>query len=499
MAIRKPASSDAAAPHEPVLSSTSGWPNPAALEPVGMRDGAPVPLDAFPRALREHIAESAHSIQAPLELCALSALTTFAAAAQRCALVRILPRWAEQLSLYGVGVARPSERKSAIHKAMTDPLFAWVTRHNARNADRIDDVNRAIRLAKSRVKGFEQALARAKTAQDVQHWTEQIAQLERDMPTELLPVQLTVDDITPEQLVVVLQRQQQCTALLSDEAGTFKSILKGRYDTQADIDVWLKGYDGGRIQVERKKENSLAIVDRPRITLGLFAQPGTLREMASDSELSQRGLLARLCFVRGASRVGSRELVRDALDSEPARRYADALCAVLDLPVGDAEIEMDAGASAVWDAYYHTIERELIGTLEQIEELAGKHPARAARIAAIWHIVRYGRQAFGRRIDELTMRAAVQVAEWLLAQQLDIARWLYDTSDAQAVLTWAKQRRVKETTVRDIRRALIRKPGQELDVLAALDELAATGWARLEPGARRSVRVTFNPALFSKH
>ncbi len=500
MAIRKredpAASAPSAAPVQKVTSAL-GWRDPKPLE-APLRDGPPAPLDAFPKAVRDHIADTARAVQAPVDLCALSALTTLAAAAQRAALVRILPEFIEQLSLYGVGVARPSERKSAIHRAMTGPLYEWERQHRIHNADRILDIARERRLTKSRIKSFETALGRAKTAADVHHWSEQIAALERAVPDEVVPVQLTVDDITIEQMIVVLERQNKCIALLSDEAGTFQNMLLGRYDStgRSDLDAWLKGYDGGRIQVERKKEDALTVVERPRITLGLFAQTGMLRDMATDTSLNQRGLIARICFIQAKSRVGSRELITAGANLDVKRRYSDALGAVLDLPVSDNALELEPDALAIWSDYYNAIERQLTSRLEPIEELAGKHPARAARVAAIWHLVRYGARAFDHAIDATTMRAAVAVAEWLLGHQLAIASWLYDRSDAFEILEYARKRRLTEAKGRDLMSAFANRAGGRTrdDARAGVDELVAKGWARAEPTGR-GFRVVFHPSV----
>jgi hypothetical protein len=505
------ASGPRSASPEPLPNSAAGatailpWAEPQPLDGAD-EFGPTAPLDCFPGALRDHIAESAYILQAPIDLCALSALTTFAAAAQRVALVRIGPKLVTQLSLYCVGVARPSERKSAIHTAMTAPLYGWERQYNARNADAVRERAHDRSSLQGRIKAFEQARNRAKTSSDLTHWDRQILALKKELDgsPELVPLQLTVDDITAEQLVVVLQRQRNCIALLSDEAGTFQNTLLGRYDStgRADLDIWLKGYDGGRVAVERKKENSLLIVERPRVTLGLFAQTGMLRDMATERSLNQRGLIARVCFVRAESRVGRRKFVTSDPIVDFERRYTDVLGAILDMPVSDSALELDFQALLLWTEYHDRIETELRGGLAEIEELAGKHPARAARIAAIWHLVRHGSRAFERKIDATSMGTAIEVADWLLGHQLAIAEWLYGQSEARRVLGWAKRKRVQETTVRKIVQAL-HNPRESsrvtsIEIRAGLDELVSKGWARLSVSGRSSLIVQFHPKLLGE-
>lgn len=508
----KPAASDAVAPSaapDPVISSTGadGWGDPGELDDQDSY-GPDAPLAAFPAALRDMIEATAHRIQAPPDLVALSALTTFAAAAQRAAKVEVSPGHIEQLSLFGIGVARPSERKSPVHKAMTAPLFEWQRQHNARNAERLREVDLQRRSLQSRIRGLEAARNRppsSKARTDPQHWDDQIAELERQLEQipAPLPVQLTVDDITPERLSEVMTEQGDCIALLSDEGGTFVNTLFGRYDSATDrhdLDIWLKGYDGGRIQVERKKERLCIVVEEPRITVGLFAQPKLLHQIGTDDTLAGRGMFARMLFVRPRSRVGGRRRVRDETDPVVVQRYADALGAIFDIPPGARVMTLDAEASQLFDSYETRIESSLLGRLEGIEALAAKHPARAARIAGIWHLVRCGRRGLDRAIDGRTMQAAIDVAEWLLAHQICIAEWLWGVSDARLVLQWARRRNKRAASVREIKRGVSRRT-DPVDVELAIEQLVTRGWARLgsvQGRNRLGVRIEFHPAIFAQ-
>lgn len=498
----KPDPAASAPPAAPVQKTTSapGWRDPDPLvEPAA---APPVPLDAFPRALRDQILAVSRGVQAPLELCAIVALTTFATAAQRVARVRVR-RLLEQLSLYCAGVASPSERKSPVYRAMTDPLFEWERQYNIRHADRIADVARERRSIEGRKKHFEAARNRSKTAADMTHWNEQITALERALPPELFPLQLTVGDVTVERMAEVMSQQGGCLALLSEEGGTFLNTLVGRYDSngKTDLDAWLQGYDGGRIAVERMSRR--VTIERPRMSIGLVIQPQILHDMAAQPQLEARGLMGRFCFVWGPSMVGQRFDLDAEVDPAAAVAYTHALHAVLELPPGDAELTLDEGARAIWDAYYLKIERALAGEWAGIEAWAGKHAGRAARIAAVFHLARWSARysdarAFRHPIDAVTMRSAVKVADWLLGHQLAIvARTFHAGSGtARAMLEWARRSNMREVGGREFFRHFRR----DLDAARqGLDELVARGWVRVEVGAGRNrtgSRVLFHPSLF---
>ena len=67
---------------------------------------------------------------------------------------------------------------------------------------------------------------------------------------EVTPLQLYVDDITPEKLVSVLAANNGRAAMISTEGGIFDT-LAGAYSKVVNIDVMLKGYSGDTIRVDR--------------------------------------------------------------------------------------------------------------------------------------------------------------------------------------------------------------------------------------------------------
>lgn len=490
----------AAAP--PAAQSYSGWPDPQPLDAPPL--GPPVPLEHFPAVLRDHIAAVAKGVQIPVEIPAIMALATFATAAQRVGRVRLLPQLSEQLSGYFVGVAEPSERKSATYRAMTDPLFEWERQHNARNAERLAEVARMRRSIAGRVKHLETARNRAKTAADIAHWDGMIAELERSLPPETYPLQLTVGDVTVEKLAEAMGQQGGCMALLNEEGGTFLNTLSGRYDStgKSDLDAWLQGYDGGRIQVERMSRKLL--IERPRMSIGLVVQPDVLRKMSETPGLEERGLMSRFCFVWGPSLVGKRTQFVTDVDTAAAERYAHALGAMLELPAGDAELELDAEAAELWRAYYLRIETSLPQGLLGVQSWGGKHASRAGRIAAVFHLARICAQRNDSRalrtpIDARTMRAALGVADWLLGHALAINRRLFSDGAllARSILAWVRSERIEAAAGRDVFRHFRRF--DRTDVEHGLQCLVQMGWAQLEVGAGRNkagVRVRFHPSLF---
>ena len=111
--------------------------------------------------------------------------------------------------------------------------------------------------------------------------------------------------------------------VLSEEAGALFGSLRGRYskDATADLDVYLKGYDGGPIRVDRITRPG-ATIDDPAITILVTPQPAILDRLAESPDLLGRGVLGRMCFVLPESLVGSRLYDNRKLNPEFRSAYA---------------------------------------------------------------------------------------------------------------------------------------------------------------------------------
>lgn len=72
---------------------------------------------------------------------------------------------------------------------------------------------------------------------------------------ELNPLHLIADDITPERCATLLAENNGRLSILSSEAALFE-IIKGRYSNNgsANFEVFLKGYSGDEIRVDRQRQ-----------------------------------------------------------------------------------------------------------------------------------------------------------------------------------------------------------------------------------------------------
>lgn len=133
---------------------------------------------------------------------------------QRKFIVNPKPGWVEPLNLYAVIVAKPSERKSPVMKAMTRYLYEYAKEENERRAPEIE----AYRTQRDILESAIASLMGSK-AKDDGNKLENILDKKREL-RELKPVRplrLLADDVTTEAL----------TSLIADNGGKMAGCKRG--------------------------------------------------------------------------------------------------------------------------------------------------------------------------------------------------------------------------------------------------------------------------------
>jgi hypothetical protein len=97
------------------------------------------PSDALPPFLADYCRTIALSVGIDESLPGTLLLAALAVAVQKRVLVRIKPDYAEQVSLWGVCVASPGERKSAAVSKIRAPFAAFEARRNAELRHEIEE------------------------------------------------------------------------------------------------------------------------------------------------------------------------------------------------------------------------------------------------------------------------------------------------------------------------------------------------------------------------
>ena len=278
--------SGAFGPSGPFVPENQEWEMPI---PFNETDTPPFPTEDLPGPLAAFVECLAESTQTPEEMAGILSLGVLATAFQSKFTVEITPDWREPLCLYCVAVAPPGERKSAVISALTKPIYEFEAEQRDLEAVEIAQNQTEKALLEKALEAAKNAAAKGKgnfaeKRAEALELSAQLAQFQ-----DMHPFRLLVDDVTPERLIDLMDRQGGCMTVCSAEGGLFDA-MSGRYDKTANFDIYLKGHAGDAIVVDRigRKANS---IPNPRLTMLLTIQPEVLSGLMNNATFRGRGLV----------------------------------------------------------------------------------------------------------------------------------------------------------------------------------------------------------------
>jgi len=355
-------------------------------------EGPAFPVDALPEPVRYYVEAQALALQVPVDLIACLVLGVGAAAAAGRCTVRLNSEWSEPLNVYIV-VALPSgERKSPAFRKVTMPLedrdrelfLALEPEVAACQAER--------EVLETRLKIAQAEASKAKP-EARGTFMEEVHELVAEINSSAVPrlPRLIADDATSESVTSLLGEYGGRIAVMSTEGGLFET-LAGRYsDNVPNIDVYLKGYSGDPIRVDRKSRKP-EFVPHPALTLCLTVQPSVIRDLASKRSFRGRGLLARFMYSLPSSLVGYRSNTAPPVPDELRDKWRSTIMGILKLPdptQGDEHaIELSFEANRLFQSYRDMVEQQLRPgeELSDIADWGNKLAGNAARVAGILHL-----------------------------------------------------------------------------------------------------------------
>lgn len=336
------------------------------------------PIDALPDVLKNYVSDVAESTQTPIDMAGVASLALMSIAMQPRYKVFGKADWEEQLSLYCMIVAEPSDRKSAVFNQIIKVIQSFEAEYNEHHSI---DVLKSQEEHTSLEKRYKKA---TKDYENGKITKDEYDEAFRKYSTHkvIKPISLTLDDVTSESLTNEIESQEGCIALVSSEGGIF-DIISGSYTNFPNIDIFLKGYSGDFIKVSRIGRPSL-YVKNPRLTILLTVQPKVLESVVNNGTFTGRGLSARFLYSVPKSLVGSRRFETKPINFDNKKRFSDLIHEILKEPKSSTTyITLSNDAYSLLKDYYEEFESRLITDLKDIGGWAGKLVGNILRISAL--------------------------------------------------------------------------------------------------------------------
>ncbi len=374
----------------------------------------PFPLGKLPDRIRVYIQAVTESLQVPVDMVATFALSVISLSVQGKYSVLVKPDWIEPLNLYTVVVGRPSERKSPALKEVTAPVFSYVKELNEKRQPEISQYNLQKKILTGRVRNLQEELI--KKGDKAKYRMQDVLEVQKELDSleEVALIRKILDDVTPEALVKALKENGETMAIMSAEGGIF-GMMAGRYSTNANIDIFLKGYSGEHYSTVRIGREGQEL-EHPLLTICLAVQPQVISDIMDNKEFRGRGLLARFLYSVPSSMAGKREYRTKEINPFVKEQYETLVSDLLDIPKMDKPrmVRLSREADAVSEQYNQWIENRLTNEFEEIEDWAGKLHGNTMRLAGLFHIIKHRFESVNVPMDGETMAAAVEVGKYYL-------------------------------------------------------------------------------------
>lgn len=353
--------------------------------------------------------------------------------------------WHEPVNIYTIVALPPANNKSLVLKTCTKPLIKW-EREKKQSLEA--EIKRHLSQRKTQEKIIDSMRIKASKISDLneqQNLINSIAEKEASLAEPpIIPV-LFNNDVTSESLVIATYEQKGKFAVISDEGGILETLAGLYSHGSANIDILLKGIDGGEIRVRRKDRN---ISVNPFLTIALVVQPSIIQNMGDKRAYFGNGALERFLYALPNSKLGYRTHDKPSVTETIQNAYENKIKSLLDIPFlyfnGEEmpyKLTLSISALKLWSDFQADVEKDLRpeGRLSCCQGWGGKISGFALRIAGLLHIAKHGCHQL--IIDDEIMLKAVEIS-LLLIEHAIAAYGLMSidqtTQDAKEVFKWIK-------------------------------------------------------------
>jgi len=461
------------------------------------------PVDALPKIIRDYVVAVAETTQTPVDMAATASLAIMSLCMQGRYRIDGKADWNEPVNLYTLIIAESSERKSAIISFMTRPVNEYELNYNNTNAGRFEASRMRKSALESKKKTVESQYAKGKASEtDLTEIADKVASFKEEKPKKLY-----VDDITTEKLTSILSDSGGKTAIISTEGGIF-DVLAGMYNKSVNIDVFLKGYSGDTIRVDRIGRPS-ELIQKPALTILLSVQPSVLSQLISNSTFEGKGLTTRFLYALPESLIGKRKFHTSPIPPEVSRLYDMKIKDVLNEEenlIDNQTVRLDSEASSLFEAF-HDENEKIMGENTEIKTWRGKLVGNVLRISAL--LARFNKDQFNPFFD---ITPPLVVSKDDMANAILIGKYYIEhakasyllmgidpiNKQAEYVLANIKKNGFYEFSKRDILRAS--RSYKTVDAITpVLNRLVEYGYIQVKQTNKKTESYLSNPIIFNQN
>lgn len=386
--------------------ATPNWAQPLPFDELKL---PAFPTESLAPPLNEWVINVSESTETPVDMAAVCALAVLSCAVQGKYIISPKSGYNEPLNLYFLIIANSGERKSAIVRLMTQPIYQYERKENERRCMQAE----ANRVKLNSLKKQIDVLERDGNLEEAAKVRYQCRSLEGN---QTKPLRLIADDITPEAMTSLLSINNGVLSIITTEGGLFDT-LAGRYSNTISIDTVLKAYSGDPIRVDRKGREG-EVINNPALTMLLSAQDNVLAEMMKNEAFKSRGLTARILYSRPKSKMGRRNYDTPEINTDLEISYKQLITKLLENPYPPngilPSIQLSPSAKEAVKHFHDWLEPKLIDGMEYMDNWGAKLLGNMLRLAGILHCAINPIRPDQTALSAETVRHAITISKYFL-------------------------------------------------------------------------------------
>ncbi len=386
------------------------WEIPTPMENI--KPTISFPIKCLPKIIRDYVEAVAEHTQTPIDMMAVSAMCVVSTAIQGKFEIKGKEGYIEPINIYAMIIAQPGERKSAVQRLATKPLYKFEKEENEKRKSIINLQESKLKIIKAQIDKYE----KSGKIEDIEKIAVLQAEYDELEKSQIKYLKLIADNCTSEALTSLLANNNGRISIISAEGGIF-DILNGQYNSKsnASIDTILKAHCGDPIRVDRKGRESENI-DKPIMTILLAVQDTVLEGVMANDIFRGKGLTARFLYCNPTSTLGARKYNTEKISAIIEEKYIELIYNLLKIPYEENPtiLELSNDANKELENFYNWIEPQLVNELEFMQDWAGKLVGACLRIAGILHCIEYSNISGKCSISIDIMKKAIDISKYFL-------------------------------------------------------------------------------------
>ncbi|MEQ2009397.1 MAG: DUF3987 domain-containing protein [Limisphaerales bacterium] len=460
------------------------------------------PVELLPPVLNAWVKEVVRVEQVDPALPAMVALGIVSAALGKNPRAKLVGSYVSSANLFLMAIAQSGGRKTsvmnrgakALRKIEAELLAEWQKQTKPRLLGQIQALELSRDELRKKLGGTKALPSEARKTR-----LEELAVREAELREQLKhEPRLSVEDITPERLGMLLDNAIGTASLLSSEPGDAIATLKGRYRKSGESSdtLLLKGWSLEPCSIDRVGRDTV-LLREPCLTLTWLVQPCRFETLLDGDAAIRGGFLPRLLLARiPIAPMSPPSTTVDEILMSNFDGLIESLLRRFRLEQGTTEIPVSIAAREVLEEFRLDRAQAVRSAPGELGALAARHAEHACRLAIVVHCARFGDKAGESAIDEGCARAAIAFTRWFVEQQDAILRnqvELAEVSEVEKVRTWFVLHPGIYVTVRQLTRCGVLHHGDTV-----LAKLVAEGFLmqqEIKTGGRPKIVFSLAPSV----